>query len=187
MIRLSTPRLVIRDHLPQDIQSHHLLFSDREVMTYLQDIMTHTPEESEKNLALAISEVDNPQRQFYFLRMELKDTGEHLGEVGYTVTDFTPGGKQVHLGYFTHRRFWGQGYMTEAVLAVMRFAFEADDVARITTGCIAENAGSERVMQKCGFIKDPDYHELELHNGQMKQRVQYRLTRQQWAAATAAD
>ena len=42
--------------------------------------------------------------------MELKDTHEQVGSIGYTVIDDTPVGKIVHLGHFTYKKFWGNGY-----------------------------------------------------------------------------
>lgn len=59
--------------------------------------------------------------------------------------------KTVHLGYFTYPKFWGNGYVTEALHKVLEYAFTQNDVYRVTTGCLAENIGSERVMQKNGL------------------------------------
>ena len=44
--------------------------------------------------------------------------------------------------------------MSEAVQKVIEFAFTQDNVYRVTTGCLSENIGSERVMQKNGLIKE---------------------------------
>lgn len=73
--------------------------------------------------------------------MEEKGTGELIGEIGYTVTEETPVGKLVHAGYFSRKRFWGRGYMSEAFAEVLRFAFEENRVFRLTTGCDPENKG----------------------------------------------
>jgi hypothetical protein len=48
MIQLTTPRLLIRDHKPEDLQTHHELFSDRKIMWFLQDIRTKNLEDSRK-------------------------------------------------------------------------------------------------------------------------------------------
>ncbi|MBR5938411.1 MAG: GNAT family N-acetyltransferase [Clostridiales bacterium] len=45
-------------------------------------------------------------------------------------------------------KYWGNGYTSEAANRVLAFAFEENNVYRVTTGCLAENRGSERVMQK---------------------------------------
>jgi [ribosomal protein S5]-alanine N-acetyltransferase len=179
MIKLSTERLIIRDHTNNDLMSHHALLSDEKTMYFLQDIKTNNLEESKENLIKTIDEIDNPNRTRYFLRIESK-AGEHIGEIGYTVTDFTEVGKLVHLGYFIYSKFWGQGYTAEALKAIMDFAFSSNDVFRITTGCIKDNAGSERVMIKCGMTKEGDYRLFEYHDGRMKDRVSYRMLRDEW-------
>jgi [ribosomal protein S5]-alanine N-acetyltransferase len=179
MINLETDRLIIRDHIQSDFESHHKLFSDSRVMSYLQDLQTHNLRESRENLQKAIDEIDNPERTLYFLRIE-STTGEHVGEIGYTVTEFTPAGKLVHLGYFTYPEFWGKGYVTEALKEIMRFAFIDNDVFRITTGCLKENIGSERVMQKCGMTKEGEHKSAQWHDGKMKDRVSYRMLKDEW-------
>jgi RimJ/RimL family protein N-acetyltransferase len=182
-INLETERLILRDHTIEDFNSHHSLLSDENIMYYLQDIKTTTLEESKLNLLNAIEDICSNNRTKYFFRIENKVTNEHIGEIGYTVTDFTPVGKLVHLGYFTYQRHWNKGYVTEAVKEVIRFAFEDNDVFRISTGCIKDNLGSERVMQKCGMTKEAEFKMNEWHDGKMKDRVLYRLLKNEWMSS----
>ncbi|MHB8127372.1 MAG: GNAT family N-acetyltransferase [Mobilitalea sp.] len=179
-IYLVTERLIIRDHISDDILQHHQLLSDEKAMHYLNDLKTHSLEESRDNLAESIDEIAKISRTKYFFRIELKNTKEHIGEIGYTVTEITPIGKLVSLGYFTHSTYWNNGYVSEAVKEVFRFAFEDNDVFRISTGCLKDNIGSERVMQKCGMTKESEYKMHTWHDGEMKDRVEYRLTKNEW-------
>jgi len=71
--------------------------------------------------------------------------------------------------------------MTEAFKEIIRFAFEEDDICRISTGCLMENQASERVMQKCGLIKEAEYKSYVWHDGELKDRVEYRLLKQEWS------
>ena len=66
-----------------------------------------------------------------------------MGVIGCTITDATPLGKIVHMGYMMLPEYHGLGYMTEAVKKVIEFAFIQDDCIRITTGCHKENDASE--------------------------------------------
>lgn len=179
-IFLQTERMVIRDYEKEDLNSHHKLMSDREEMRYLPDIMTHSLEESKKDLDEAIADQENPERKFYFLRMEERETGKLIGEIGYTVLEVTPVGKIVHLGYYSHKKYWGQGYMTEALRRVLQFAFEENHVYRVTTGCNPENAASEKVMKKCGMIKEAYMKEKCWFEGKMCDRVEYRMLKPEW-------
>ena len=180
MVQLITKRLIIRDPLPEDTKSWHRLLSDSTTMYYLPDILTHSLDESNSNLEIAISEAHNPNRTKYFFTIEHRKTQLFVGTVGYTVTQTTPFGKLVGAGYFILPEYHGQGYMTEALQEVIRFAFENDSVFRISTGCLSENHASERVMQKCGFIKEAEYKNYKLHDGRMKDRVEYRLLKDEW-------
>lgn len=58
-------------------------------------------------------------------------------------------GKPV-IGYCSGRAFWGKGYMTEALRAVVDELFSSG-YNRIILEAVAENTGSCRVAQKAGF------------------------------------
>ena len=131
-----------------------------------------------KNLVL--EDMKKSERKFYFFHIELKDSHKQVGSVGYTVTDNTPVGKMVHAGYFIYPTFWGYGYTTEAFKKVLEFAFSENNVYRVSTGCLAENIASERVMQKCGLKKEAEHLDYEWHDGKMKTRLEYRLLKSEW-------
>jgi len=180
MVYLETKRTIIRDHILEDLPTHHLLLSNPDVMYYLQDVQTTSIEDSRINLQNAMDDIQNPQRTKYYFRIESKETKALIGEIGYTVHDFTPAGKLVDVGYFAHEAFWGKGYVSEALTEVIRFAFEENGVFRMSCGCIKDNAGSERVMQKCGMIREAELRACEWHDGRMKDRVGYRLLKSEW-------
>lgn len=68
----------------------------------------------------------------------------------------------------------------QALKKVLEYAFTQDNVYRVTTGCLAENKGSERVMQKNGLIKEAEHIDYEWHDGKMKTRLEYRLLKHEW-------
>lgn len=180
MIKLETDRLILRDYTQRDLECYCRLKMDPETMYYLQDIQLHSLEEARRDFADVLADMASSNRQFYFLHMELKDTHEQVGSIGYTVVDNTPVGKIVHLGYFTYPKFWGRGYTSEALAEVLKYAFTQNDVYRVTTGCLAENRGSERVMEKNGLIQEAEHVDYEWHDGKMKTRLEYRLLKREW-------
>ncbi len=180
MIELLTERLLIRDHVDSDLLSHHDLLSNKESMYYLQDICTRSLEESKKNLEVCIGEINKKDRKFYFFRIVLKGSNEHIGEIGYTVDTYTPLGKRVSLGYFLRKEHFGNGYTVEALNEVMRYAFTKGGVYRISCGCLKENVNSEKVMNKCGMIKEGEMKSFEFFHGNLKDRVIYRLLKEEW-------
>lgn len=179
-MRLETERLILRDYEEKDKAAYFKLKSDPKTMYYLQDIQLFSQEDSDAEFANVLQDQKNKDRKFYFFHIELKGSHEQVGSVGYTVNDNTPVGKLVGAGYFTFPQFWNHGYVTEAFRKVIEFAFCENNVYRITTGCLAENVGSERVMQKCGLIKEAEHVDWEWHQGKMKTRLEYRLLKNEW-------
>jgi ribosomal-protein-alanine N-acetyltransferase len=55
------------------------------------------------------------------------------------------------LGYWIGAPFARQGYMTEAIRAVVHHAFDGLDLSRIEAACLPENAASRGVLEKSGF------------------------------------
>ena len=180
VIRLETDRLILRDFTMDDLPDYYRLKTDEQTMYYMQDIKLDSLDDAKEELAGLMADMEDEDRKYYFLHMELKDTQEQVGSIGYTVISITPVGKIVQLGYFTYPKFWGNGYTSEAVKRVLEFAFEDNNVYRVTTGCLAENQGSERVMQKNGMIKEAELKEYEWHDGKMKDRLEYRLLKTEW-------
>lgn len=180
MIVLRTERLLISDHTPDDILPLHRLLSDPVAMYYLPEIKTCTLEESTQNLNTAIEESYLPDRKKYFFKIEYNHSSQYIGEIGFTVTLTTPLGKIVNLGYFILPEFWGQRIITEAAREVIRFAFEVANVIKIETGCLSENGASEKVMLKLGMVKEADYKIHVWHDNRLKDRVEYRLLKDEW-------
>ena len=179
-MRLETERLIIRDYEENDREAYFRLKNDPQTMYYLQDIYMSTREESDAEFDTVLEDSKKEQRTFYFLHIELKDSHKQVGSIGYTVKDRTPMGKMVHAGYFTYPAFWNNGYVTEAFQKVLEFAFLEDQVYRVTTGCLADNIGSEKVMIKCGLVKEAEHVDWEWHDGRMKTRLEYRLLKNEW-------
>ena len=71
-------------------------------------------------------------------------------------------------------------HTSEALKKVLEYAYTENNVYRVTTGCLAENKGSERVMQKNGLIKEAQHIDYEWHDGKLKDRLEYRLLRKEW-------
>jgi ribosomal-protein-alanine N-acetyltransferase len=55
------------------------------------------------------------------------------------------------LGYWIGERHARQGYMREAIGAVVHHAFAVVDLSRIEAACLPENKASRGVLESCGF------------------------------------
>ena len=54
-------------------------------------------------------------------------------------------------GYWIGQPFARQGYMREAITALVKYAFTTLDISRIEAGCLPENAPSRRLLESCGY------------------------------------
>ena len=65
---------------------------------------------------------------------------------------FVTGGKETpELGYWLGVDYWGKGYATEALHALIDYAFTEFDHAALQAGARVTNPASRRVLEKCGF------------------------------------
>lgn len=55
------------------------------------------------------------------------------------------------IGYWTGAAFAREGYMREAILAVVHHAFTALDLSRIEAACLPDNVASRGLLEKTGF------------------------------------
>ncbi len=55
------------------------------------------------------------------------------------------------VGYWIGQRYARQGYMREALQAVIHFAFTDLDLSRLEAACLPENAASRNLLESCGF------------------------------------
>jgi ribosomal-protein-alanine N-acetyltransferase len=175
MVQIESERLILRDYKETDLDDMHRLWSDKETMYYLDDILCETIEDSTKYLKTGMANEDG----HYFCICE-KAGGSYMGSIGYTITDTTPYGKIVHLGYMMLPEYHGKGYMTEAVKKVVEFAFTHDDCVRITTGCHKENEASRKVIEKTGFHKEGERIKAVYHDGSMKDRLEYAINKDEF-------
>ncbi|MDL2231313.1 GNAT family N-acetyltransferase [Porphyromonadaceae bacterium OttesenSCG-928-L07] len=81
----------------------------------------------------------------------LKETGKLFGSVGLISDPKRENDKVRMLGYAIGENYWGKGYMTEAVRALLRFGFEELKLDLISAYCYPDNERSKNVLKKCGF------------------------------------
>ena len=72
--------------------------------------------------------------------------------------------KVKEIGYVLSKAYWGKGLMTEAVNAVIRYAFDTLGLDALTCSHFMENNQSRRVIEKCGFqfVKQGIYNAEQL-------------------------
>ena len=77
------------------------------------------------------------------------------------------------LGYWTGVRHARQGYMREAIRAVVHHAFTVLDLSRIEAACLPENVASRGVLEKSGFKYEGVAQSYLQINGRWRNHVLY--------------
>ncbi len=77
------------------------------------------------------------------------------------------------LGYWIGQPFARQGYMREALQAVVHYAFTALDLSRLEAACLPENAASRGVLEKSGFKYEGVAQAYLQINGRWRNHVLY--------------
>ena len=90
------------------------------------------------------------------------------------------------LGYWIGARFARQGYMTDAVRALVPFVFRTLGLHRIEAACVPENEPSRSLLSKAGFREEGLAKRYLLINGVWSDHVQYALLEDEYRANAAA-
>jgi ribosomal-protein-alanine N-acetyltransferase len=81
------------------------------------------------------------------------------------------------LGYWVGERFARQGYMREAIEAVVHYAFQRLDLSRLEAACLPENDPSRRLLERCGFKYEGVAQSYLQINGRWRTHVLYAALR----------
>ncbi|MBF9051379.1 GNAT family N-acetyltransferase [Roseobacter sp. HKCCD9010] len=77
------------------------------------------------------------------------------------------------LGYWIGQAHARQGYMQEAILAVVHYAFRSLDLSRVEAACLPENIASRGVLEKSGFKYEGVAQSYLQINGRWRNHVLY--------------
>lgn len=102
--------------------------------------------------------------------------GEVVGGVGVE-----PGGdvfrRSAEIGYWLGHAHWGRGILSEALPAVIDYAFRRFDIVRLWAGVFDGNAASARVLEKSGFALEARLQASVWKDGRIIDQLVYALVR----------
>ncbi len=104
-----------------------------------------------------------------------KATGDLVGFCGVG-PELVCGTEEINLGYRLARRFWHQGFATEAVKGVLHYAFRQKGCESVVVIIQPEHRLSVRVTEKAGFV---NYTVCEFHDRLVRL---YRMTHADWVS-----
>lgn len=86
----------------------------------------------------------------------LKETGEMIGQCGLTIQPWK-NEKVLEIGYLFQRKFWHNGYATEAAIACKKYAFEVLKAGEVCSIIRNTNLPSQRVAERNGMTKTDEW------------------------------
>lgn len=114
-----------------------------------------------------------------FFALVLKDTQEVIGCINILIgeaSNFDIPDTEGELGFWIGKPFWGCGYITEAVDAMLTYAFKELDLPKVWCGYFSDNIRSKRLQEKCGFQYSHTLQNVKTLTGEKKTEiVTYRL------------
>lgn len=112
-----------------------------------------------------------------FYGWAVEHAGALIGTVG--AYDYDPESGSIELGCSIAQKYWGKGFGTEAIRAVLSYLTEQEGVCFVTAWCAADNAGSRRIMEKAGMVcTGAEQGALEI-DGQRFDKMDYRYEREE--------
>ena len=81
--------------------------------------------------------------------IETRDDKEVIGMIIARVN-----AEKWELGFVLAQAYWGRGYMTEAVKALIAWALKQNEIFRVWAVCDIDNKASARVMEKAGMVRE---------------------------------
>ena len=149
MREIETPRLQLRQFVPNDLDELYRLYSDPDLMRYIGKGI-RTKNETETAL---LSILKHYEHGFGMWAVISKDDNKLIGRCGLCFLDNTP---EVELGYLLDKSYWRKGLATEASHASLNYGFEVVKLDKIIAIAQPENIASRRVMEKVGMKYEKD-------------------------------
>jgi ribosomal-protein-alanine N-acetyltransferase len=153
---LSTTRLLLRTMTLADAPAVQQLRSNPEVMQYINRPLTQTLEEAETWINMVINALAKNDGITWCICM--KDTPEtHIGSIGYWRLEKE--NYRAEIGYMLEPRLHGQGFMYEAIQAVLHYGFEQLGLHSVEAQIDPRNGASAALLKKAGFIQEGYFRE----------------------------
>jgi len=174
-IELSTPRLVLRHWRQEDAPVLYSLASDPEIGN-LAGWKPHGSVEESREI------IDTVFADPGVFAMVSRMSNTPIGCIGLNREPkiMRKGPKDAEIGYWVGRRYWNQGYATEAMESVLAYGFSTG-ITKVWGQCFEDNLASLNLLKRCGFTVD---HRGVFENPYLGEVVTIvlSLSRKQWAS-----
>ena len=166
---LTTDRLVLREYCSEDFHWLYQILSDKETMKHYPKPYDEAGVERWLEWSL-----DNYRKHGFGLwAIELRQTGEPIGDAGITMQPID-GEWLPEVGYHIDKKYWRQGYGSEAARAARDWAFKNRDFGELYSYMTVENGPSQATARSIGMKKIKEYSDKD------ENLAVYKITRDEW-------
>ena len=166
---LETERLILRRVLPSDVKEMFELRSNPETMKYIPRPLVTNYDEALAHIKMMEDKIETNEGINWAIT--IKGDDKMLGVIGHY--RIKPEHYRAEVGYMILPEYHGKGITTEAVQCVVDYGFNTMQLHFIEGVIDPENEASERVLQKCGFVKEAHFKENEFYDGKFIDAVVY--------------
>jgi RimJ/RimL family protein N-acetyltransferase len=148
-IKFETKRLYLRKPLLSDaVPIFEQYAQEKEVTKYL----TWQPHKNLKETKEFLKRCVNVWKEGSAFPWSIirKDDQQFLGMIEIVGIDHSG----VNVGYVLAKKYWGKGYIPEALKTIIKWAFEQDEIYRVWAFCDMENLASVRALEKSGMQRE---------------------------------
>nr|WP_315158745.1 GNAT family N-acetyltransferase [uncultured Flavobacterium sp.] len=166
---LETERLILRRVLPSDVKEMFELRSNPETMKYIPRPLVTNYEETLAHIKMMDDKIESSEGINWAITLKGDDT--MLGVIGHY--RIKPEHYRAEVGYMILPEYNGKGITTEAVQCVVDYGFNTMKLHSIEGVIDPRNGASEKILQKCGFVKEAHFKENEYFDGKFIDAVVY--------------
>jgi ribosomal-protein-alanine N-acetyltransferase len=179
-VRLPAGRVVLRMLTAADVPALYAVFSDPEVARYWSRPAMTELCQAEEYLQSILEGYSTAS----FLQLGVERTSDR-GVLGTcTLFHFDWPNRRAEIGYALGSTHWGNGWMTEALRALMRYAFEELGLHRLEADIDPRNISSARSLTRMGFSYEGLMRERWIVNGEVSDTGFYGLLQRDWQPRT---
>ncbi|HSK12815.1 MAG TPA: GNAT family N-acetyltransferase [Phnomibacter sp.] len=173
---IRTERLRLRAVTPSDADALFELRRMDEVMLYLDRPRPQTIDE----VVELIEKINTSFEQGEGISWIIAEQGmeKAIGTIGFWRMDKP--NHRAEIGYMLHPDHWGKGYATEAMHAVLLYAFDTLKFHSIEANINPLNEASKKLLEKTGFVQEAYFRENYFFDGRFLDSVIYSLLGRQY-------
>jgi ribosomal-protein-alanine N-acetyltransferase len=149
--QLATARLMLRGIRPDDLHVVHQGLSDREVTRYY-DVHFATLDQARQQMRWFARNERNGSGRWWAIcdQRNPRDYSPMIGACGMNAHEVE--GSWAEIGYWLLPSYWGHGFASEAVPAMLEHARGIKGLTQLLARVDAPNVKSIALLERCGFV-----------------------------------